>query len=45
MRDVVIWREFLWAHEKLVADYPELSGKLKLKAAYRLWRMKRASMM
>lgn len=44
-RDAAIRREFLLAHEKLVADYPELFGKLKLKAAYRLWRMKRASMM
>ena len=37
-----VWRAFLAAHEKLMADYPELSGKLRLKAACRLWRMKRA---
>ena len=37
-----VWRAFLAAHEKLMADYPELSGKLRLKAACRLWRMKRS---
>lgn len=42
-KDASLRREFLVAHEALLTDYPELSGTLSLKAAYRLWRMKRAA--
>jgi len=33
---------FLAAHAKLLSDYPEMKGKLSLKAGWRLWRMARA---
>lgn len=39
-KDASLRRDFLAAHKALLKDFPELSGKLKLKAAYRLWRMK-----
>lgn len=41
-RDAEIRDAFLSAHAELVHDFPELRGKLSLKAAIRLWRMKRA---
>ena len=33
---------FLAAHDELMRDFPELRGRLSLKASIRLWRMKRA---
>ena len=41
-KDREIRAAFLSAHAKLVADFPELKGKLTLKASLRLWRMKHA---
>lgn len=39
-RDASLRQTFLAAHADLLKAYPELAGKLSLKAAYRLWRMK-----
>ena len=43
MRDASLRQTFLAAHADLLKAYPEFAGKLSLKAAYRLWRMKRAA--
>ena len=40
--DAALRGEFLAAHAELMRDFPELKGKLSLKAMIRLWRMKRA---
>ena len=42
-RDASLRQTFLAAHADLLKAYPEFAGKLSLKAAYRLWRMKRAA--
>lgn len=42
-RDASLRQTFLAAHADLLKAYPEFVGKLSLKAAYRLWRMKRAA--
>ena len=44
-KDAALRRDFLAEHGELLKEFPELSGKLSLKAACRLWRMKRASLM
>lgn len=41
-RDAAIRGAFLSAHDELVRDFPELRGRLSLKARVRLWRMRRA---
>lgn len=42
-RDASLRQTFLAVHADLLKAYPEFAGKLSLKAAYRLWRMKRAA--
>lgn len=41
-KDPELRAAFLSAHKKLVAEFPELKGKLSLKASLRLWLMKHA---
>lgn len=41
-KDAAIRGAFLSAHDELVRDFPELRGRLSLKARVRLWRMRRA---
>jgi len=40
-KDPVRTAQFLSAHARLLADYPELRGRLSWKAAFRLWKMSR----